>query len=250
MWRRLPSRADRWNGGAVQRSCDRKRQQRLKPRACARAALLVGAVAVLGGCERGCARRYAEHLLSPGSSEIPRPGSDLPSTATCPDALARCTGGHVVAAARPPPDMRCSPEGCACPWDDLGACATGCVAEGLELDVARERALTQMCAPKPGAESTFAIAVAPGSIPAADGRTGGSTRPMSEQADEDTGVEERPFVEAACEIEKYRCDGGVVFACEGGRISLFRCLHNCAEEGSTVLASVSPAQAAALLCRR
>jgi hypothetical protein len=200
-------------------------------------------------CERGCARRYAERVLGPGGGDIPRIGGDLPPSAACPEGLARCSSGRVSAAGRLPPDTRCSPEGCRCPWDDLGVCARGCVAEGLELDVARARALSQLCAPPPNA--TFALAVPPGSLPlrVPIGRPVPTPPSAALGDDEERGTEE-PTADIACEIEKYRCDHGVVFRCEGGAVSLFRCVQDCAEEGGTVLAAVSPAEAAALLCRR
>lgn len=205
---------------------------------------LVALVLSTTACERGCARRYADRLLTPNGGDVPRIGGDLPSTALCPDGLARCSGGRVHAAGRLPPETRCSPEGCNCPWDDLGACERGCVIEGLELDVARERAVTQLCAPSPTQPtSSFALVLPPGALPAP------APTPAKAPGAGDL-PDEEPIADIACEIEKYRCDGGIVFRCDGGRTSLFRCLRGCAEEGGTVLVSVTPEQASALLCRR
>jgi hypothetical protein len=111
------------------------------------------------------------------------------------------------------------------------------VVEGLELDVSRERAVRQLCAPVNGTAS-FAMAVPPGSLPAPSG----SALP--------DGNSDEPIAEVPCEIERYRCDHGVVFRCNGGRTSTYRCLGDCAEPGGTVLADVTAEQAAALLCRR
>lgn len=210
------------------------------PRVTARprtAVLLVPLAIAVGGCQRGCARRYAERLFAPGSGgELPRPGGDMPMTAACPEGLARCSGGHVFAASRLPPDTRCSPEGCACPWEDVGACAAGCVVDGLEVDVSRARARTQLCAPTTGTGTSFALPVPPGSHLAGQGAN--------------TAADAEATADIACEIEKYRCDRGIVFRCEGGAISIARCLQGCAEEGGTVLAPVTAEQASALLCLR
>lgn len=208
--------------------------------------LVILAVAVsLTACERGCARRYAERVLSPGGGgDIPRVGGDLPPTAACPEGLARCNGGRVSVSARLPPGTRCSPEGCTCPWDDLGTCSFGCVTDGAELDMSRERARAQLCAPPPNA--SFALPVPPGSLPAPTTRL----PPAQLAADGGREEDEEPAADIACEIESYRCDRGVVYRCEGGAVSLFRCVQNCSEEGGTVLAVVSPDKAAALLCRR
>jgi hypothetical protein len=62
--------------------------------------------------------------------------------------------------------------------------------------------------------------------------------------------EHEELVDIACEIERWRCDHGVVFACQGAPVSRFRCLSDCAEEGAVVLANVTSEQAAMLLCRR
>lgn len=220
-----------------------------------------------GGCERGCLQKRANEWLGgggPGGGAVPRIGGEMPITAACPDDLARCSGNRVRAAARIAPDTKCSPEGCACPWDDLGPCAHGCVVEGLELDVSRPHALTQLCAPAPGS-AQLAVEVPAGSISQTlDGTAAGES-------------DAEPIADIACEIERYRCDRGVVFACglsqnfadpTGGggapgsqrpphdtpsgnlAVSRFRCLRDCAEEGSVVLADVSLAQAVMLLCNR
>lgn len=125
-------------------------------------------------------------------------------------------------------------------------CSFGCVTDGAELDMSRERARAQLCAPPPNA--TFALSVPPGSLPAPATRLPpGATRAAEGGRDDD---EDEPAADIACEIESYRCDRGVVYRCEGGAVSLFRCVQNCSEEGGTVLAAVSADKAAALLCRR
>jgi len=216
-------------------------------------------LALLAGCERGCLRRTIEEKLG-GGGELPQGRGDLPRSAACPEDLARCSAGRVRAAGRLAPETKCSPEGCPCPWDDLGACTYGCAVDGLELDVSRERAFKQLCAPPVGAR--YAIEVPPGSLDDAALHAQERRTPVDRVGPPDAGSTNRPsassvpnqerdeIVDVACEIERWRCDHGVVFACHGARVSRFRCLADCAEEGATVLSDVTPEQAAMLLCRR
>lgn len=201
-------------------------------------ALGVAFVLSLGGCERGCLRRAAERVIAPGGGDLPRIGGDLPATAACPDGLARCAGGRVLAIGRLPPDAKCSPEGCRCPWDDLGACERGCVLEGVEIEVPRSRARAQLCVPTVGeggavTGGTFAFPVPSGSLPAPAHDDGGE-----------------PTADVHCDIERYRCDTGVVFKCAGGALSVARCAFGCATEGGTLEAEASVEQATQLLCAR
>jgi hypothetical protein len=49
------------------------------------------------------------------------------------------------------------PDRCRCPWERLGDCRSGCVADGVEIVVSREHALAQLCAPAPGEIVAFPV---------------------------------------------------------------------------------------------
>jgi len=134
---------------------------------------------------------------------------------------------------RLPPDTKCSPEGCRCPWDDLGPCERGgCVLEGVEVDLPRTRARAQLCAPSDG--HTFAFPIPSGSIP-------------PPATHDDAG---EPTADIHCDIERYRCDQGVLYRCAGGAVSVARCAFGCATEGGTLEVEASSEQATLLLCAR
>ena len=137
--------------------------------------------AALCGCERGCARTWAERR-GVGEKAAFRNGLGPPRATDCPDGLARCTGGVVETSrlAAIPEPCQGPPESCACPWERAGECGGACVAEGAEIVVDRARALAQLCAPGPGG--------------------GDLARPISQPADCD-------------EDTRYRCSGGAVVSC-------------------------------------
>jgi len=52
--------------------------------------------------------------------------------------------GHIPTPCTAPKEL---PGACTCAWTPAGSCAAGCVAEGLEVEAAREVAVEQLCAP-------------------------------------------------------------------------------------------------------
>jgi hypothetical protein len=193
-------------------------------------------VLALAGCDRGCARAWlAERGLGGPAPNTPGP---MPLNAVdCPDGIARCEGGDVSASrlATVPMPCRGSAADCACPWDLVGACPSGCVAEGAEVVVERGSAVAQLCAPVPGARP-FAMASGPPPASAAAGSVviDGAAGP-----------------EAGCdEGDRYRCTGGRVTECVSGQI-VATCLRGCFAEGSSIDDdAVSREGAFAILCSR
>ena len=187
-----------------------------------RLVLLGAALALLGGCERGCARSwFARHGV--GSEGSPQqPGSALINAVDCPDGLARCSAGTVEVSllSMIPQPCRGTPEECACRWEAVGDCARDCVVERLEVVVAREKAPRQLCAPPPG--TTFVTAAPPDQEP-----------------------------RGCDEGHVYRCAGGLVTACRDNAV-IARCLQGCEAEGASVDddVPVSREGAFAILCSR
>ncbi len=141
----------------------------------------------------------------------------------CPDGLARCSQGVVEVSRLATLALPCTtPEkSCACPWQAVGACAAGCAAEGVEIVVAEELSLRQLCAPAHGS-SSFAFA------------------PLG------------PIAADACEeAQLYRCAGGGVIDCNAHRVVAL-CSHGCSAEGSFVDDEwpVGREAAFAILCSR
>jgi hypothetical protein len=105
-----------------------------------------------------------------GEGEPGGPGRLPMNAVDCPDGLARCNGGSVLAArlaAIPRPCDRPPPQ-CECPWDLVAQCERGCAAEGLELVIERSLAPIQLCAPGADGGSvsvvrTTRVAPSPGS---------------------------------------------------------------------------------------
>jgi hypothetical protein len=130
----------------------------------------------------------------------------------CPDGLARCVGG-VVEASRlfsHPEPCSGSREACECPWDRLGACPTGCVAEDVEVVLPRARASNQLCAPP--ADAVYAVhEVVDTPAPALPTETG-----------------------LDCSDQRYLCHEGQVLACEPTVRVVARCVKGCAVEGLTL----------------
>jgi hypothetical protein len=172
----------------------------------------------LSGCERGCARSWLSKTQQAGE------GTPVPSLVgtDCPDGLARCDEGSVRVSrlAVLPPHCQ-GPEGtCQCPWEVVGACSTGCVAEGVELAVERGSAVTQLCAAGDGGVLVLA-APTTGPAPSCD------------------------------EGEAFRCVGGDIVACTERHV-VGRCLRGCYREGASLDGDTSlPREKAyALLCSR
>lgn len=122
------------------------------------------AVVLLPACERGCAARRVieEHLQGTppgprgeGPQGSPRTGQfgDLLGT-DCSDGLARCVSGRVEVSRAAHLPHPCAPAAspekpggpCACPWDVVATCATGCAVDGLEV-FAQPDVGTQLCQP-------------------------------------------------------------------------------------------------------
>jgi hypothetical protein len=92
----------------------------------------------------------------------------------CPDGLARCETGVVSASrvATVPQPCGGPPSRCNCPWEIVVAnCEYGCAVEGVELEVDRSKAGSQLCAPAPDA-SVFArlTLAAPATAPCEEGQ--------------------------------------------------------------------------------
>ena len=140
----------------------------------------------------------------------------------CPDGLARCTGGLVEASrlAILPQPCRGSPEQCTCPWERLAECHRGCVADGLEVVVEREKASAQLCAPEADAGATARILAV--------------TSP--------SGCEEEDL---------FRCAGGAVVSCSESAVVAI-CARGCSVEGASIDRGqpVSREAAFAILCSR
>jgi hypothetical protein len=203
--------------------------------AASRSAGLMAFVLALAGCDRGCARSWlADHGL--GGPAPNAPGSMPLNAVDCPDGIARCEGGDVSASrlATLPMPCRGSANDCACPWDLIGECPSGCAAEGAEIVLERGSAVGQLCAPIPGARP-FAMA-RPLPPPAASGSVV---------------IDGAAGLEANCdEGDRYRCAGGRVVECASGQV-VAACLRGCFVEGSSVDDdAVSREGASAILCSR
>jgi hypothetical protein len=178
-----------------------------------------GLVLMLGACERGCARSALESG-SPGKAVR---GLEALSSMDCPDGLARCEAAGVAVSRRAtlPGSCRAPSPACTCPWEGVGECPNGCVAEGLELVVDAPLAAAQLCNPA-------------GEAGALAGPWSGPTVPPTECDDG----------------EGYRCRAGVVVDCRS-RAPVGQCAHGCYRDGaSTPDEGVVREQAFALLCSR
>ena len=196
----------------------------------------------LGGCERGCLSTWLQKKgmttgsdpESPAGGGTPaRPAGDRSgislSAVDCPDGLARCGNGIVQVSRAYHYAEPCngSPELCQCPWERVGDCPIGCAAEGAEVDLPKDRALAQLCAPSPADEAPPFAAAPPGDS-----------------------------IAPACD-DGYVCDRGLVIACGPPARALAKCLAGCAREGQALFAdegmtddALTPAAARAVLCTR
>jgi len=189
--------------------------------------VVVAAVVSLTGCQRGCLMTW---LTSHGfgttdpAESVAKGTLDIP----CPGGLSRCADGVVSISRSYTPPQACSPEGCRCPWDPVGRCDAGCVAESIELEIPRDVALRQLCTPAP--RTLLATPVPPG-----------YERPRPDGGD---------AIQVECEIERFRCVDGVVSSCDGAEHPLAICARGCAEGEGAVYEDVSADAAIALLCAR
>lgn len=117
----------------------------------------------LAGCERGCLARWmADHGV--GGTTPEGAGGTTPSGQArnlglegtdCSDGLLRCVGGSVEAsrAAHLPHPCGAEKRGgrpvvCACPWDVVARCASGCASEGVEaIGAPSDAGIAQLCRP-------------------------------------------------------------------------------------------------------
>lgn len=173
----------------------------------------------LAGCERGCAKEWlAARELGPAT------GGALPTAVPCPAEMFRCVGGSVFTM-RQPKERCTSPEGCPCQWIEVIRCDAGCVAEAVELAFDDWTRGSQLCAVPVPTTSVLPTLPPP-----------------------DSG-------EPICDVERFRCDRGVVFECQPSPVgavarSVAGCVRGCAEEGVVVAGEVTLAQAVMLVCGR
>jgi hypothetical protein len=189
---------------------------------CLPVSLFVALLALLCGCERGCARSWLDsHGV--GDTTGGQKGGPVLNAIDCPDGLARCVEGVVEVSRLTTIPQPCNQAGagagaCACPWERAGDCDRGCVAEEATFLVERDRALVQLCAPAPDA--------------------GPKVLPALQPADCDEDV-------------LYRCASGAVVACEQHAV-VARCERGCATEGGDIGTDVRIDRegAFAILCSR
>ena len=173
------------------------------------------------GCERGCARTWLnEHGVRGG--QVKPPAASPLTAVDCPDGLARCSAGVVEVSRLTsiPQPCKGSSEECACPWDRLGECERGCVADELDVVVERGAALRQLCAPSPEAGAVARVLASP---------------PPSR-----------------CDEEQlYRCAGSSIVSCaEHAVVGI--CTRGCTSEGASLEGDnpVTREAAFAILCSR
>jgi hypothetical protein len=183
--------------------------------------LVLVLLVTLPACERGCASRwFTEHGVGPRGV---KPPAAAPLWAVdCPDGLARCSGGIVEASRLATIAQPCkgSAESCKCPWERVGECDQGCVADEVDVVVERDVALRQLCALPPGA--------------------GAVARSLSSRSP------------AACdEDELYRCVDGSIVACDE-RAFVAACARGCVRDSASLERDtpVSREAAFAILCSR
>jgi hypothetical protein len=204
----------------------------------AAALVLTGAV-FLSGCERGCLSSW---FKARGIDQAPtafggKGGPLAPRDTPCPSGLARCSGGIVRVSRSFTPPTACSPEGCRCPWDDAATCARGCALEAIELEMPREVAVRQLCAPAPD-EAAFSR------LPSAT-----ETAVLHHEPRADAGEDEEAD-DVLCDVERYRCTDGIVIACHGGAHAVAVCSAGCADGERMIFADASDAVATVVLCKR
>lgn len=105
----------------------------------------------------------------------------------------------------------------------------------MELEIPKELAVQQLCAPAPA--EPFATRI-PGGLPPEP-----SFDPPSDADPEG--------VDAFCEVERYRCARSVVRQCDSGQARpIARCHGGCVQGEGMILEEVPPEAATALLCVR
>ena len=179
------------------------------------ASLLLGFPA---GCGRSCSRADVLGLGTGRTTD-----AIFVNGIDCPDGLARCREGYVEVSRLATIEQPCRRPAaqCLCPWERIGSCPIGCVAERVEIVAEPSMASGQLCAPQadagPIAQSTGAFAP-----------------------------------RASCEEgQLFRCAKGVVIACHGGAPNA-TCLRGCFADGAAVNDDepVADWAAVAILCAR
>ena len=181
----------------------------------------------IAACDRGCScAPGGSWAWDPaGKSPVPVPSGSVafPMNAIdCPDGIARCIDGIVEVSRLAAIAQPCigPPEKCQCPWDRVGGCDHGCVADGIDLALSRAQAFVQLCAPS--AADVFARPPLPNVQLPSD----------------------------LCVAETYHCVSGTVVACAETAMPLATCVNGCAEEGSALdEEGLTRDQVVALLCK-
>ncbi|MBX3224064.1 MAG: hypothetical protein KF795_26350 [Labilithrix sp.] len=200
----------------------------------------------LAGCERGCLARWLGES-GVGGVAPEGAGGAAPRGKTrnlglegtdCSDGLLRCVGGDVEASRARHLPYPCgatkrgeNQPACACPWEVIARCATGCASEGLEaIGEPSDAGAAQLCRP----DAPIARPVLPGD----------------------------PIPDAICTTEGVACVDGIVRACEApGHTAraLATCLHGCAShvgidawvgDDAVPGAPKDPDGVVSILCRR
>ncbi len=153
--------------------------------------------AMLAGCQRGCLSTWWQSHASGGTAQQ-NPTIPPEEKPGCVAGFIRCTGGNLQAS-RAEPNARCTPEGCVCPWDDVGKCARGCVLQGVPFEMSVDAGVTQLCLPD-------------------DERAVVSIEQSAQTWDAGGDL--------ACEMEGYFCRDGRVLSCGNPRAIV--CVHGCA----------------------
>ncbi len=173
---------------------------------------MLALVLCLAGCQRGCLARWLEER---GGNAPDRSGGEAPQGKTrsldlsgtdCSDGLLRCVEGRVEASRTAHLPYPCGAENagerqraCACPWDVVASCPSGCASEGLEvIGAPTDAGAAQLCRP----DAVVARPVLPGD----------------------------PIPNEVCPREGVACVDGIVRACEGPGLptrALATCLNGC-----------------------
>jgi hypothetical protein len=174
----------------------------------------VGALlALVSGCERGCAWGWLrEHRAVTGwgegrPGESRSPGPLAMNVVDCPDGLARCSDGRVEVSRLGSIPRPCrGPESvCGCPWAYVAECDRGCVADGLEVVMDPARAPVQLCAPDVDALT--------------------AAREEGERA--------APGLVGCDEGQLYRCSGDAIVDCTRHTV-VASCVRGCSDESASV----------------
>ncbi len=184
--------------------------------------LLFATATALPACRRGwLADWLSGHGVGEDRQSPSLPGSLHLQEVDCPAGLTRCVDGVITVAQafRHPEPCKGSPEQCTCPWQVIGRCEVGCVADGVSTPIPLALARAQLCATLPGAP--------PLALPPRIGT-----------------------VASGCGDEGYRCSGTTVWDCRTKQ-AVATCARGCAEEeGQLDDPSANEQAAVGILCSR